>query len=353
LNVAALDIGGANLKAAHTAGPSAFAPFEVWREHGRLAAELESVLRNLPPYQLLAVTMTAELCDCFTTKREGVLQVLLAAEKASAAVSPEAALKVFRIDGRLVELEAARSEPLTCASANWLALAIFSATLLPRGRCVVADTGSTTTDIVPVRSGTLVPGGRTDAERLLIGELVYTGVRRTPILAVTDRLPYHDRSCPVAAELFATMLDAYLLTGDIAEDPRPAAAGSPTADGREAVRDRARDRLARMVCADRETFDQDDALSAARFLIAAQEKKVRQALLQVAERLGGPLEAAVVAGEGEFVLRRAIHRMWPRCTIIPFSEKVGREASRAACAHSLSRIAQEPARSPVRTGVPR
>jgi len=33
------------------------------------------------------------------------------------------------------------------------------------------------------------------------GELVYTGIRRTPICAVLNR--------DVAAELFATMLDAY------------------------------------------------------------------------------------------------------------------------------------------------
>jgi hypothetical protein len=300
--------------------------------------------------------MTAELCDCFPTKREGVLSVLEAVAKAAAPAAPAAAIRVFRLDGKLVDLEAARAEPLAAASANWMALAIYGATLLPRGRGVVADTGSTTTDIVPARNGALAPGGKTDAERLLIGELVYTGVRRTPVLAVADRLPYHDRSCPVAAELFATMIDAYLMTGDISEDPSElggpgfAAASRPTADGRVATRARARDRLARMVCADRETFDEGDALAAARFLAATQEKKVRQALLQVAEKLGGPFEGAVVAGEGEFLLRRAIHRLWPRCEIVPLSERIGPDASRSACAYALVKITEDPAKFALKMG---
>ena len=344
MNIAAIDVGGANLKAAHTSGATRFTPFEVWRQPERLAEALEAVLKELPPYDLLAVTMTAELCDCFQTKREGVLRVLEAAREASGRAAAEKPLKVFRVDGRLVDLDAARADPLASASANWMALALFAQSLLPRGRGVVADTGSTTTDIVPVREGVAVPGGKTDAERLLIGELVYTGVRRTPVLAVTDHLPYHERSCPVAAELFATMLDAYLLTGDIAVAAPATGFGALTADGRGLSLDHARDRMARMVCADRETFDQDDALAAARFLVAAQEKRVRQALLQVAERLGGPIEGAVVSGEGEFVLRRAIHRIWPRCEIAAFSERIGPEASRAACAHALSRIAPDPAK---------
>lgn len=347
MNVAALDIGGANLKAAHTAGGARSVPFEVWRHPERLSEAIEGVLRQLPPYGLLAVTMTAELCDCFATKREGVLSILEAARRASGAVAPAAPLKVFRLDEKLADLEAAAAEPLLCASANWLALAVFAGTLVHRGRAVAADTGSTTTDLVPLKGGVPVPGGKSDAERLLACELVYTGVRRTPVVAVTDQLPYHDRSCPLAAELFATMLDAYLLTGDIPESPR---AGFSTADGREATRARARDRLARMLCADRETFDEDDALRAARFLAAVQEKKVRQALLQVAERLGGPFEGAVVAGEGEFVLRRAIHRLWPRCEIIAFSERMGSEASRAACAHALARIAEDPGKYLGRSG---
>ena len=367
MNIAALDIGGANLKAVHTSGAAQFVPFEVWRQPGLICEAVQAVLRRFPPYDFLAVTMTAELCDCFSTKRDGVLRILDAVEAASSAISPGKAIKVFRLDGRLADLEQARAEPLAVASANWMALAVYGASLMTKGRCVVADTGSTTTEIIPVRNGVPLPGGRTDAERLLIGELVYTGVRRTPVFAISDRLPYHDRSCPVASEVFATMLDAYLLSADISEEAVPAlpftgaqvpgavpveqggeaSAAVPfhaTADGRAATRAQARDRLARMVCADRETFDDEDALAAARFLVSAQEKKVRQALLLVAERIGGPFEKAVVAGEGEFLLRRAIHRLWPRCEIIPISERMSRDISRTACAYSLTRIAEDPAK---------
>ena len=140
MNVLGLDIGGANLKAADTSGATRFTPFEVGRKPDRLVEAIESVLRGLPPYDLLAVTMTAQMCDCFATKRDGVLRVLEAAQTASAAVAPGKPIKVFRVDGRLVDIESARAEPLAAASANWTALAVFGASLLPKGRCIVADT---------------------------------------------------------------------------------------------------------------------------------------------------------------------------------------------------------------------
>jgi len=68
------------------------------------------------------------------------------------------------------------------AAANWLALATYAGRLAPRGPAVLLDVGSTTTDVIPLQDGTPVPRGRTDPERLESKELVYTGVRRTPLV---------------------------------------------------------------------------------------------------------------------------------------------------------------------------
>ena len=80
------DIGGANLKAAWLPSASGEAglvrtasrPFEIWRGPGRLQAILQEVAAELAPGppRAIALTMTAELADVFSTKREGVLFVL-------------------------------------------------------------------------------------------------------------------------------------------------------------------------------------------------------------------------------------------------------------------------------------
>jgi len=65
-----LDIGGANLKAASSAGEAKTTPFEIWRAprancHPRFARADRWLPRGA---DVLAVTMTAELADCFATK---------------------------------------------------------------------------------------------------------------------------------------------------------------------------------------------------------------------------------------------------------------------------------------------
>src|SRR3972149_12171276 len=76
MSVIGLDIGGANLKAAHTGGAARSLAFDLWKRPAELPTALTAVVAGLPRAELLAVTMTAELCDCFRTKRDGVSAVL-------------------------------------------------------------------------------------------------------------------------------------------------------------------------------------------------------------------------------------------------------------------------------------
>ena len=177
-SVLGLDVGGANLKAAHTNGAHS-RPFARWKNPGGLADALRGLIAEMPSADLLAVTMTGELCDCFESKRQGVNAILDAVE-AAAVGKP---IRIWGADGRFSDLAAARTEPLTSASANWLALATFAGRYAPQGPAPLIDVGSTTTDIVPLLNGQPVPQGRTDPERLRSGELVYSGVRRTPLCA--------------------------------------------------------------------------------------------------------------------------------------------------------------------------
>ena len=83
MDVLGLDIGGANLKAAHTHDVARLRPFALWKDPAGLADALRGLLRGWPPFDLLAVTMTGELCDCFESKRQGVAAILDAVEAAA------------------------------------------------------------------------------------------------------------------------------------------------------------------------------------------------------------------------------------------------------------------------------
>src|SRR5438067_6558783 len=93
--VLGLDIGGANLKVAHTDGTARSRPFALWKEPALLAERLRNLCSEFPPFDRLAVTMTGELCDCFATRREGVRHIL---DAVAAVVSPEI-VSVYRADG--------------------------------------------------------------------------------------------------------------------------------------------------------------------------------------------------------------------------------------------------------------
>jgi probable H4MPT-linked C1 transfer pathway protein len=325
MSVLGLDIGGANLKAVHAGGAVALQPFELWKNPGGLAEALKALLEQVPPADTLAVTMTGELCDCFESKRHGVHAILDAVEVAGRG----APVLIWRTDCRFVDMAAARQEPLLAAASNWLALAVFAGRYAPTGRAVVVDVGSTTTDIIRLQDGKPIPRGRTDLERLRCQELIYTGISRTPLCALLGGAG--------AAELFATTQDIYLVLGMLPEDPINRA----TADGRPATRTAAHARLARMVCADLETFGWENAEELARLLMHRQRQLIRNAFLDAG--LGNchePLPAMVLAGAGEFLARSAI--AWqpaiPTSRVISLAEEVGPAISRAACAYALTQL---------------
>src|SRR5690242_2774039 len=97
-SVLALDIGGANLKGAHSTGAACLRPFELWKHPASLPGALREFLHTFPAFDLLAVTMTGELCDCFETRRQGVNAIL----DGVAAVAGQVPIRVWRTDGRLV-----------------------------------------------------------------------------------------------------------------------------------------------------------------------------------------------------------------------------------------------------------
>lgn len=238
------DIGGAHLKAAlldsngHYINSVQFA-CPLWRGLYELTAAMQNILQllNLQTSQTQhAVTMTGELVDLFTNRDAGVCEI---AEHASKLLGKNT-VYYAAITG-FVGLSDVKKFASDIASANWHASASVMALYLKNG--LLIDIGSTTTDIVPILAGTVAVDALTDAARLQNDTLVYTGVVRTPVMALAQRLSFQGTMTNVMAEYFATMADVYRLTDEL----DPAADMAETADGKGKTPVDSARRLARMI----------------------------------------------------------------------------------------------------------
>lgn len=329
----ALDIGGANLKVADGKGFGATEAFPLWQRHEHLTEALRRQIALVPKVDHIAVTMTGELADCFATKKEGVLAILDSVEEAC----DHRHTRIYLTSGMLVAMPTARRQPLLAAASNWHALAQFAGRFAPTGPGMAIDVGSTTTDIIPLSDGKPTTIGRTDTNRLLNGELVYTGVERTPICALLPAAPFRGRKCPLAAELFATTLDAYLTLGYLPEEPL----NTNTANAQPATRGAALDRLARSICSDRDNFSATDARAMSDAVMEKQLSRIVTSLSHVLDRMPQRPGTIVLSGRGEFLARQALESLRLSPKIVSLSTELGPELSRCAAAHALAVLAQE------------
>jgi len=328
-----LDVGGAHFKAATVRGRAWTRPFELWKRPDALGDVLAEIAAELPQEVPVSVTMTGELCDCFPTKRDGVRHILAAVGQ----VFPPSRLRVWCTAGDFLTSTEAHNHPLLVAAANWHVLGTFAGRFAPRGGAMLIDTGSTTTDVIPLSDGCPVPVGRTDVERIESGELVYTGTRRTPVCAILGSR--------VAAELFATSHDVYLCLGRIPEESSNLA----TADGRPATIPHAHARLARMLCGDAETLSQAETELLARNAFQEQRAMIARAMTAVAARLGSMPRTFILSGSGEFLAQAAVFDFLQMKVdgesettgIVSLADQLGSDRSDAACAYALAVLLSE------------
>jgi probable H4MPT-linked C1 transfer pathway protein len=320
------DIGGVNTKAARVdpcvgSWPEFRAvsvPYELQRDREALVSTLVRLAQELdcPKGGPQAVTMTAELSQLFRTKREGVAFVLDSLETAF----PGHPLHIYAVDGRFIPPPEARARPLEVGASNWAATARLVGRFV--SDAILIDIGTTSTDIIPIVGGRVEALGRTDPARLSSGELVYTGALRTPTEALVGEVPLWGSRAAVSAEGFALIGDVHLWLGRLA----PADYTVATPDGRPATREFAGERLARIVCGDREMLDEPAIDQIARALAEAQVGLVAAALERVRQRWP-EVDTAVVAGLGDFIATEAATEAGLR--VVALADRLGGAARTA------------------------
>jgi len=303
------DVGGAHLKAVlidtegHVlAARQVYSP--LWRGLHELEQAVDVILQGMCATEHV-VTMTGELADIFPNRHTGVIQIAQTMQqKLTAFSNKHSNVKFFAGNLGAIPISDVQEHSSDIASMNWLASVHYMAS--KAAQAVFLDIGSTTTDIAIVRHGKPCVRGFSDATRMQSDELVYTGVVRTPLMALAQKIPFAGQLVNVAAEHFATTADIYALTGDLASLDNMA----ETADGAEKSIDASARRIARMIGRDAE----DAPLSSWRNLAYAfkqvQLNMIRQALLTQLSLLEDRQGLQIIgAGAGEFLARELAAQM--------------------------------------------
>ena len=349
-NYTGWDIGGAHLKVARLDKNGALCGHDqiatpLWQGIHTLAHPVARVVESLPAGRCVhTLTMTGELADCFPARRDGVARLV---DYLSVRLGPEDPVYVYAGDKGLVTPDKAQDGFADIASANWHATAAYAAQRLGSG--VLVDVGTTTTDIIPFHEYRVRSRGYTDQQRLRTGELVYTGITRTPVMAVVTRLPYRSVWQSIAAEYFAGMADVYRITGDLDErfDMMPAA------DGGEKTRYHSIKRLARMLGADHdEGADETPWLDVARHIAEKQFEKIEQTFNSVTGGFAGDIQGNIVAaGAGRFIIERLARRNDCDVTnfedLLPVSDGKLRAANNCSTAVAVAALTRQYVTAPV------
>jgi probable H4MPT-linked C1 transfer pathway protein len=292
------DVGGAHLKMAHVDSHGKIIAAHqfstpIWQGLDILHDALAGAKKYFPAVSVQhAITTTAELSDIFKNRRAGMAELVNGLAK----MLNSDLVRFYAGQAGWVGADRTDQYVNQIASANWHATASYIAERINAG--ILVDTGSTTTDIIPFAAGRLQNHGYTDFERLSSGELVYTGIVRTPVMAIAAHVPLDGVLRPLVAEHFATMADVYRLTGELQEQDDM----MTTADGAgKSMTDSAR-RLARMFAVDIDDEDTDMWIRTAHTIARIQFETIRQAFERALDNLSTEVTPVVVgAGAGRFL----------------------------------------------------
>ena len=321
-----IDIGGANTKIAfleysnnkirNLETRSKY--FPIWKMPKNLS---KIIVKLSKPFktEYIGLTLTAELSDVFPNKRTGVSFVL----KSAAKVFGQKKIRVINVDGDLLSFKQALKAPLSVAAANWQATVEIAKEAMPDG--ILVDVGSTTTDIIPIKAGKAICH-KTDFERLSNNELVYTGLLRTNVSSIVDRIILDGKYFNIAAEYFAIAADVHLILGKIS--PKDYSCDTP--DAREKTKKAALRRLAKVVCADLDQLTESQVIQIANFIYQQQVYKIAEAISAI--KLRERFSKVMVTGVGKDALGKIAAEKANISEILDMADLIGNKACKEATA---------------------
>lgn len=308
--VAGYDVGGAHLKVARIEDGRVTALTQIacplWQGLDQLDTALAEAASLTQDASIHAVTMTAELCEIFPTRHDGVVMLT---RHLAAQLGPNT--RVFLGLKGFGDADTAASQTDSVASANFLATARVIAASRPKA--LLIDMGSTTTDIIPCDR----PHGLSDAERLQTGELVYTGFTRTAVPSVTTRCVLAGQWQGLARDNFASMADVRRVLGELPDDVDQ----HETSDGRGKSVTESLMRLARGFGRDGEERHLSTWQVSAAYIRDVQLRSIYDGAMQVLSRPGLEVTSAIAAGIGAPVAHVIANRLGLPCTT--FGDLIG------------------------------
>ncbi|HIE30967.1 MAG TPA: H4MPT-linked C1 transfer pathway protein [Methanosarcinales archaeon] len=316
-----IDIGGANTKVASADGKITEIHYIPLWKNTTLPRLLSDIAERTNP-GMVGVVMTGELADCFESKIQGIRFICDVLNGAFSEIGSE----IFYLNNRC---EFVGGCDASLAAANWAA----SAGLIAQDYdCVFVDVGSTTTDIIPIAGG-VARAGRTDFERLGRDELIYSGVLRTNVATLLDRIVLDGVRCRISSELFAITGDVYRVLGLIEESDytceTPDHAGKTI---EESIR-----RLARVVCADTDEIGEYAVYEIAEQVREVQVLELGRAIDTVLKLYG--LDHVIGTGIGEFLIEGAVNEIGSvPCSFV--SDMYGTDVSKVFPAYAAAKLVE-------------
>jgi probable H4MPT-linked C1 transfer pathway protein len=329
------DLGGAHLKMARCRGGEIISAKILKTPLWLGVDQLHEALRDVGPLHIEGnmnvFTMTGELSDTFASRDAGIAGLL---DLIQQEFGTEDTL-IYAGRSGLCDVATARNLGSDIASANWHATAMLSAKLANTGLFV--DMGSTTTDILAFKDGELANHGYSDAERLLTGELVYTGFARSALIGIAGLVPVRGRMTPLMNEYFANTADLGRILGtlDEADDKYPSADRQAKSVAGSIAR------LARMVGRDSADLNEDEWIDVARWFSEHQLRMIHDGAFRVACNLSPDRTAPVIgAGIGRSQIKELAKRLERPYldfgSLIPATEDAREDASKAAPAAAVA-----------------
>ena len=319
-----IDIGGANTKITEIEGDSYkihHIYFPMWKKKDELEKLLKNYSNNV---DYVALVMTAELADCYKTKKEGVEDIINKVENAF-----NCPIYIFDVNGNFLTPEQAKKNYLDVSASNWNATAKFVSEFVENS-CILVDMGSTTTDIIPIKDKNIL-AEKTDLDRLMSNQLVYVGTLRTPVSFLTNKIEFRGKLTNLSSEYFAITADISLILNKITEEEYTC----DTPDGAGKDYESCLTRLARVLCADRELINDDEIVDIANKLYNKLLELIKENVNNVAKKYN--LKDVVITGLGEEILKDALNGY----NIKSIKEIYGKDVSLSTPSFAVAKLLQK------------